>query len=57
METLAEFQERNCHGCFYAHEEKVGTGRACCTYCQPIKLEDGKCLTRKEGANGQNQKV
>ena len=47
METLAEFQKRNCKGCFYADEEKVGTGRACCTYPQPIKHERGECLTRK----------
>jgi len=47
METLAEFQERNCHGCFYADEQKVGTGCACCTYPQPIKPEKGKCLTKK----------
>jgi len=52
-ERLEEFQERNCRGCFYAEEEKVGTGRACCTYPQPLKLEDGryappKCLTRKD---------
>ncbi|MBA7593458.1 hypothetical protein ES703_00378 [subsurface metagenome] len=39
METLAEFQKRNCKGCFYADDEKVGTGQACCTYPQPIKLE------------------
>ena len=48
METLAEFQERNCHDCFYADEAKVGTGRACCTYPQPIKLDEGKCITKKE---------
>ena len=52
MQTLDEFQEKNCHGCFYADEEKVGTGRACCTYPQPIELEDGKCLTRKEAKHG-----
>ena len=57
METLAEFQKRNCKGCFYADGEKVGTGRACCTYPQPIKLQDGKCLTRKEANDGQGKTV
>jgi hypothetical protein len=47
MDTLAEFQKRNCKGCFYADEEKVGTDRACCTYPQPIKHQRGECLTRK----------
>lgn len=47
-ETLAEFQDRNCKGCFYANEKEVGTGRACCTWPQPLNLEGGKCLTRKE---------
>ena len=47
METLAEFQERNCNGCFYADEEKVGSGQACCTYPQSIKLEKGQCLSKR----------
>ncbi|MBC8276212.1 MAG: hypothetical protein H8E40_14760 [Chloroflexi bacterium] len=51
MDTLAEFQKRNCKGCFYADEEKVGTGQACCTYPQPLSLQQAKCLTRKEVSN------
>ena len=54
MKTIAEFQERNCHGCFFADVAKVGTGRACCTYPTSIKIEEGKCLTRKEAENGQS---
>jgi hypothetical protein len=55
METLAKFQERNSRGCFYADEEKVGSGWACCTYPQPIKHERGECLTRKEVKLGQKE--
>ena len=47
MESLAEFQDRNCRGCFYADEEKVGSGQACCTYHQPIKLEKGQCVSKR----------
>jgi hypothetical protein len=47
METLAEFQERNSRGYFYADEEKVGSGLACCTYPQPIKLEKGQCVSKR----------
>lgn len=47
-ETLTEFQESNCRGCLYADDEKVGTGRPCCTYPERIKLKDGTCQTRKE---------
>ena len=49
MDNLTEFQRRNCRGCFYADEEKVGTGRACCSYPQPLKLERGECLTPNTG--------
>ena len=55
MESLTEFQDRNCRGRFYAEEDKVGTGRARCTYPQPIKHERGECLTRKEAKPGHKE--
>lgn len=47
MESLTEFQEGNCRGCFYADEEKVGSGLACCTYPHLIKLEKGQCRSKR----------
>lgn len=52
METLAEFQERNCRGYFYADEEKVGSGMARCTNPQPIKLEKGQCVSKRKNKEG-----
>ena len=51
-EDNQELQEKNCKGCFYAIPEKVGTGKPCCTYPGMPRIEDGKCLTRKEGWHG-----
>ena len=48
MINLKELQEKNCKGCLYANQEKVGTGQACCTYPGMPRLEGNKCLTRKE---------
>lgn len=48
MNSLKQFQEVNCRGCFYADEDKVGTGQACCTHPQVPQAEDARCLTRKE---------
>jgi len=47
METLAQFQRRNCKGCFYADDEKVGTGQRCCTCPGIPRLEGYRCLTRR----------
>jgi hypothetical protein len=52
METLTEFQERNCKGCRYADEKKVGTGKPCCTFPGPITQKDGRCLVRKDRGAG-----
>lgn len=30
--NLKELQEKNCRGCRFANQEKVGTGEPCCTY-------------------------
>jgi len=56
METLREFQNRNCRGCFYADDKKVGSGMGCCTYPQPIRHERGECLTRREVSNSTREK-
>jgi len=57
METLAEFQERNCKGCRYADDNKVGTGEPCCTFPGPLTHKGGRCLTRKERDDGQSPEV
>ena len=48
---LKELQEKNCGGCLYANPEKVGTGKACCTYPGMPQIVGDKCLTRKEAAH------
>ena len=48
MKSLRQFQEVNCRGCLYADAEKVGTGQACCTHPQVPRVENGRCLTRKQ---------
>ena len=51
MINLKELQVKNCRGCVYANPEKVGTGKACCTYPGMPHIEGDKCLTRKEAAH------
>ena len=45
---LKQLQEQNCRGCLYSLPEKVGTGKACCTYPGVPRIEGDECLTRKE---------
>ncbi|MBA7712335.1 hypothetical protein ES703_121309 [subsurface metagenome] len=46
--NLKDLQLKNCKGCQFANQEKVGTGQPCCSYPGMPRLEGNKCLTRKE---------
>ena len=56
METLAEFQERNCRGCLYADRKKMGTGKPCCTRPLPT-IVNGQCLNRREENHDSNRRI
>jgi hypothetical protein len=45
---MNEWQIKNCKGCKYSDDKKVGTGEPCCTYPMKLKMDnDGNCLTKK----------
>lgn len=47
-EPLSEWQKRNCAGCKFVDEKRVGTGEACCTYFMMLEMDDdGECKTRE----------
>jgi hypothetical protein len=46
-QTLVDFQNRNCRGCFFDEDNKAGTGQACCTYNGAVELADGVCQVRR----------
>lgn len=48
-ENLKQFQEENCHGCYFVDDKKVGTGEPCCTYSFRLKISNNgeKCLVRR----------
>jgi len=47
MEHLREFQIQHCKGCLYAKNEKIGTGKACCTCPSIPRIGNNICFTRK----------
>ena len=48
QEPLSEWQKRNCAGCKFADEKKVGTGEGCCTFFLQYELDDeGECKTKR----------
>ena len=45
---LDEWQKRECKGCFFADDKKVGTKKACCTYTDTEVFDClGHCKTRR----------
>ncbi len=49
QELLSEWQKRNCTGCRFADEKKIGTGDACCTFYLSIEMDsEGECKTARK---------
>jgi hypothetical protein len=46
-EGLKDFQKQNCTGCFFADDDKVGTGEPCCTKPTQIEAKEGICQSKK----------
>ena len=45
--TLEEYQLKNCEGCYFAEEKKVGTGKPCCTKPTPIDSDGIICKSKQ----------
>lgn len=46
-QDLLSFQTKNCTGCHWADQDKVCSGKPCCTFITSPHIVDGNCLTRK----------
>lgn len=51
IDSMEEFQLKNCKDCFFAESKKVGTGEACCTYPDRLIVSSttGECKSKRQG--------